>query len=185
MNVNQRALGENSLWRASDHPDIYPELSGEVTADLVIVGGGYTGCSAALHAAKSGARVVLLEAAEIGYGGSGRNAGLVNAGLWLSPDTVAKRLGEFEGERLNIALMQAPELVFSLINEHGIECDARRRGTLQCSHSKSGFEQLCSRLNEVAYRGGKVPLLSNHEARERVGTQHVHGALYDPGAGTI
>ncbi|HAW48843.1 MAG TPA: hypothetical protein DCX34_16690, partial [Roseovarius sp.] len=73
-----------SLWSASaEERFAAPDLQGERSADLAIIGGGYTGLSAALAAAEQGAEVVLLEAERVGHGGSGRNVGLVNAGLWL------------------------------------------------------------------------------------------------------
>ena len=71
-----------------------PPISGIEDADVVVIGGGYTGLSAALHLAQAGVDVLLLEAMEIGWGGSGRNAGLVNAGLWLDPDEVIRRVEE-------------------------------------------------------------------------------------------
>jgi hypothetical protein len=61
-------------------------LQGDLTADVVIVGGGFTGLSTALHLAEKGTRAIVLEGIEIGYGGSGRNVGLVNAGMWVMPD---------------------------------------------------------------------------------------------------
>ena len=63
------------------------------SADLAIVGAGFTGLSAALHAAEQGLSVQVIEARRIGHGGSGRNVGLVNAGLWLPPDQVRAALG--------------------------------------------------------------------------------------------
>ena len=85
-------------------------LSGTAEADVVIVGGGFTGFSAALHLAERGTRVVLLEGAEIGYGGSGRNVGLVNAGMWVMPDELPGVLGDLYGSRLLELLGNAPRL---------------------------------------------------------------------------
>ena len=89
-----------------------PKLNENLSADLVIIGGGYTGCAAALEAAKLGLNVVLLEANFCGFGGSGRNVGLVNAGLWLPPDKVEEKIGSASGEKLVDALSKAPEPVF-------------------------------------------------------------------------
>ncbi|WP_201788343.1 FAD-dependent oxidoreductase [Mesorhizobium sp. ORS 3428] len=92
-------LEDNSiLWRVSsrERSDASP-LDRDLTVDLVIVGGGFTGSSAALAAAEKGASACVLEAEIVGHGGSGRNVGLVNAGLWLPPDTVIEQMGEPAG----------------------------------------------------------------------------------------
>ena len=162
-----------------------PVYPGGKSVDLAIIGGGFTGCSAALRAAEQGLGVALLEAETIGHGGSGRNVGLVNAGLWLPPDTVCKTLGEGPGERLNQVLAGAPDLVFELIEQHGIDCEARRAGTLHLAHSAKGLSQLQGRLAQMQTRGAPVTLLSADETRARTGTGVFHGALHDPRAGTI
>ena len=122
--------------------------SGRVFADLLIIGGGFTGCSAALEATKLGARVVLLECEKIGFGGSGRNVGLVNAGLWLPPKKIISILGEKQGETLISALGSAPDLVFSIIEDNQIRCDPERNGTLHCAHSEKGVEYLIKRVKQ-------------------------------------
>ena len=87
-----------SLWdETSEEIFQASPMAADVTTDLAIVGGGYTGLSTALHAAEKGLETCVLEARQIGYGGSGRNVGLVNAGLWLPPQDVRAKLG---GERL-------------------------------------------------------------------------------------
>src|SRR5690606_20880584 len=112
------------------------------------VGGGYTGLAAALHLAEAGTAVTLLEAAEIGFGGAGRNVGLVNAGMWVMPDTLVETLGEARGEALLGLLGDGPRQVFDLIEKHGIACEAVRRGTLHCAVGKSGLEELRQRSEQ-------------------------------------
>lgn len=160
-------------------------LQGDETADIAIIGGGFTGCSAALEAAGQGARVTLIEAQTIGHGGSGRNVGLVNAGLWLPPDEVCKILGDEAGEHLNRVLAEAPEAVFKLIYQHDIACEAKRNGTLHLAHAAKGMSELETRHGQMAKRGAPVALLDAREAQARTGTEHVHGALHDARAGTI
>ena len=83
-----------NLWEnTSKEKELFPETPESQTADLLIIGGGFTGCSAALEAARQGAKVVLIESEKIGFGGSGRNVGLVNAGLWLPPKKINSILG--------------------------------------------------------------------------------------------
>ena len=183
MRMNE-ALGP--LWRASSAEAFHAApLQGARDVDLAIVGGGYTGLSAALESALQGASVALLEAETVGHGGSGRNVGLVNAGLWLPPDDLCRILGEAAGEHLNSVLAAAPDLVFSLIAEHAIACEPVRNGTLHLAHARGGVDQLRARLGQMQARGAPVRLLDGSEVAARTGTQAFHGALFDPRAGTI
>lgn len=177
---------ELPLWRVTSREGVPgTPLSSDATVDLAIIGGGYTGCSAALHAAQQGASVCLLEAHEIGHGGSGRNVGLVNAGLWLPPDDVRKCLGQNTGDRLIDLLAQAPSDVFNLIEQHGIDCAPVRNGTLHCAHSSAGFRDLRNRHAQLTASGAPVELLAVSEAGQRTGSDAFYGALFDPRAGTI
>ncbi|WP_306150880.1 FAD-binding oxidoreductase [Roseovarius sp. MMSF_3281] len=178
--------GLSSLWSQSSTETFgASHLQGDDTADLAIIGGGFTGCSAALEAAAQGADVILIEAQGIGHGGSGRNVGLVNAGLWLPPDEVCQTLGAEAGEHLNRVLSEAPEAVFSLINQYGIACEPTRNGTLHLAHAPGAMTQLETRHDQMAARAAPVTLLDAAEARARTGTAQVHGALHDARAGTI
>lgn len=177
---------ESSLWHETCREQVdAPELVGDTKADLVIVGGGYTGCSAALQAARDGASVCLLEAGECGSGGSGRNVGLANAGLWLPPRQINAQLGEDMGTRLSAILAEAPDVVFGLIDEFDIDCEPVRNGTLHCAHAPGGMADLSNRHGQLVEMGAPVRLLSREEAVDRVGSTEVHGALFDPRAGTI
>lgn len=162
-----------------------PPLAGDLRVDLAIVGAGYTGCAAALAAAEKGASVAVLEAETIGFGGSGRNVGLVNAGLWLPPDDVERAMGAAPGARLIGALGQGPETVFDLIERYQIRCEARRKGTLHCAHKPSAMRDLEVRAAQWQARGAPVELLDAAAAQARVGSRAVHGALLDHRAGTI
>jgi len=177
---------EQSLWlkTCAEHVDSHP-LTRDLTVDLAVIGGGYTGCSAALTAAQEGASVCLLEAQEIGFGGSGRNVGLVNAGLWLPPDDIRAHLGHEAGGRLIDLLAAAPAEVFDLIDRHGIACDPVRNGTLHCAHSASGLRDLQSRHAQLTATGAPVELVSADQTAHRTGSTAFHGALFDPRAGTI
>ncbi len=175
-----------SLWRASSAERFEAgPLQAERTTDFAIIGGGYTGLSAALEAAGQGADVTLLEAETVGHGGSGRNVGLVNAGLWLPPDDLCRILGDAAGEHLNAVLAAAPDLVFSLIAEHAIACEPVRNGTLHLGHAERGIGQLRERLRQMRARGAPIRLLDAAEVAARTGTDAFRGALHDPRAGTI
>jgi len=176
----------HGLWRATaSSGPADPPLCARLEADVVIVGAGFTGCSAALHVAAAGRRPVVLEAAEIGFGASGRNVGLVNAGLWVMPDQLPAILGRTFGERLLRQLGEAPDLVFGLIQEHGIVCEAKREGTLHCAVGKRGLAEITERARQWQLRGADVSILDAAETVRSVGSNAYAGALLDRRAGTI
>ncbi len=175
-----------SLWDATAQPlDPLPALEGDVDAEVCIVGGGYTGLSTALHLAELGIESVVLEAEKVGYGGSGRNAGLVNPGVWLSPDEVVGILGEDAGERLNEGFRVGPNLVFDLIRRHGIECEAVQNGTIYLASSDKYLKKVKDRAEQMNRRGSKVVLLNREETATKLGIDDFLGGSLDTEAGTI
>ena len=176
----------DNLWRSSHQKEAqYPPLDQDTAVDLLVIGGGFTGCSAALEGARTGATVAVVDAATIGHGGSGRNAGLVNAGLWLPSDEIIEKLGPSAGTSLIEALGKAPDEVFALIERESIDCAATRNGTLHLAHAPSGLQDLESRFRQGNRYGAPLQLLDAEQARTRTGSDAFHGALFDPRAGTI
>ena len=176
----------HGLWEASaPAAPPAPPLREAIEVDVAVVGAGFTGLSAALHLAEAGRSVAVLEAAEIGFGASGRNVGLVNAGMWVLPDLLPQRLGATHGERLLRLLGDAPSLVFDLVARHGIDCEAVRRGTLHCAVGESGLAGLRTRAEQWQRLGAPVRLLDAAETAARVGTAAYTGSLLDLRAGTI
>ena len=153
--------------------------------DVVIVGGGYTGLSTALHAAERGLHCQVIEAEHIGFGGSGRNVGHVNPGVWLAPDKVMKLLGAVHGQRFLRIFSDAPQTVFDLIEKHQIQCEATRNGTIHAAHSSSGFRELAGRHEQWKRLGAPVELLGKKDIADRIGTNWYCGGLLDRRAGTI
>ncbi len=177
----------DNLWEktAVSPPATKILASAQSTYDLVVIGAGFSGCSAAITARDLGASVAVFEAKTVGYGGSGRNVGLVNAGLWTPPDEIEATIGKREGTHLYECLSAAPDQVFSLIDRLNIECQARRNGTLHCAHATSGLSDLKNRMKQLRARGAPVELLDAHATSHRVGSERFKGALFDPRAGTI
>ncbi len=154
-------------------------------ADVAVVGGGITGLSTALHAAQSGAAVVLLEAEEPGFGASGRNGGQVNPGLKLDPDTVERDFGADLGRRMNALAGTAPALVFDLVKRHGIACDARQNGTLRAAvHARhaAAIRETCAQLER---RGAPVELLEGDALARATGTDRYACAMLDRRGGDL
>jgi glycine/D-amino acid oxidase-like deaminating enzyme len=176
----------HGLWEktAPAAPGTGP-LEGDMVVDVAIVGAGYTGLSAALHLAEVGKSVAVLEAVEIGFGGAGRNVGLVNAGMWVMPDVLIETLGEVYGKRLLHLLSNGPKEVFELIARHAIACEATPRGTLHCAVGSNGLNQIKQRAAQWLRHGVTLDVLSAAEAADKTGSAAYAGALLDMRAGTI
>ena len=127
----------------------------------------------------------MIEAQQIGFGGSGRNVGLVNAGLWLPPQDVRAAMGERHGPRL-WSFGDGPDYVFSLIERHQIRCEATRTGTIHAAHAPAGLRDLARRAgaNGSDGRAGR-DAGCREAAAAALGTDVYVGGLLDHRAGTI
>jgi glycine/D-amino acid oxidase-like deaminating enzyme len=175
----------HGLWAKTAPPFETSRIEGSAVTDVVVIGGGYTGLSTALHLRQLGVQVVVLEAVDIGFGGSGRNVGLVNAGLWVRPQEVIRSLGQHYGERVLGLLGDAPSLVFELILQHSIQCEATRAGTLHCAVGPPGAIELEQRYVQWSQLGAPVELLNATESAAKIGSTAFAGALLDRRAGTV
>jgi glycine/D-amino acid oxidase-like deaminating enzyme len=183
MNGDPRSHG---LWEASAPPSPHTTpLSEHAVVDAAVIGGGFTGSSAALHLAQAGASTMALEAFDVGFGGSGRNVGLVNAGMWVMPSVILQELGADHGNRLITLLGDAPSVVFELVERHHIDCQAVRKGTLHCAVGSAGIAEITERARQWRERGAPVELLDAQQTRCLTGTDAYRAALLDSRAGTI
>ncbi|RDL50925.1 Gamma-glutamylputrescine oxidoreductase [Ensifer sp. M14] len=175
-----------NLWHATAPaaPETRP-LGRDLTTDVAIIGGGFTGLSAALHLAEKGVTATVIEAKMIGFGGSGRNVGLVNAGMWVKPDDLIATLGADAGNRLLGELGDGPAMVYALVEKHGIACEAVRNGTLHMAVGAEGLKDISDRETQWKKRGAPVEVLSAERATTLSGAEGFSGALLDRRAGTI
>ncbi|WHP69825.1 NAD(P)/FAD-dependent oxidoreductase [Phaeobacter inhibens] len=129
-------------WYAATATPLAPfaPLQGEARADVCIVGGGYTGLSAALHLAEAGRSVILLEANRVGFGASGRNGGQLGSGQRMEQDGLESLMGEPDAAKLWSLAEDAKDLVKSLIARHGIDC-----------HLKPGIAHACFSKSDVSH----------------------------------
>jgi gamma-glutamylputrescine oxidase len=114
----------DSYYAASAHPAPHrPALTGDVEADVCVVGGGIAGCATALFLAERGYRVVLLEGNRIAFGASGRSGGQAIVGYACSQDTLAAQVGPADARKLFDITVDALDLVKALVERHRIDCD--------------------------------------------------------------
>jgi gamma-glutamylputrescine oxidase len=161
-------------------------LSEDLETDICIVGGGYTGLSAALHLARSGASVVLLEANRVGWGASGRNGGQVGAGQRLDPLDLQKLVGGDKARKLWDLAVEATDLVRALIDEHRIACDYRP-GVLhtvikpgEASHLREYVEHI-----RTEYGHDQATFVDKAELRGMLGTDLYSAGVLDKSAGHL
>ena len=161
-----------TLWHAtSATAPRYPAVQGEVEADLLVIGGGFSGLSTALNAAQAGIRVVLVEANRIAWGATGRNAGFVVPNFAkVDPDDIRASLGE-PAERLIRMAAGSADLVFDLIRRHAIACDALQSGWIQPSHSAAALQRAQGRVRQWAALGRPAELL------DAVGVERLTGVI--------
>jgi gamma-glutamylputrescine oxidase len=112
-----------SYYAASSSAPPRSALRGDLQADIAVVGGGIAGCSAALHLAQRGYRVVLLEGRSVGYGASGRSGGQAIFGLAASQKTLISQVGRDDARRLFDLSIEALDVTQSLIRNFHIDCD--------------------------------------------------------------
>ncbi len=177
----------SSLWTdtAIDTP-ITPSLKEERRADAIVIGGGYTGLSAALHLAERGADAVLLEAQTAGFGASGRNNGqVIPTYTRHSPDDVVREFGPEQGERMNAWVAGSADLVFDLIRRHGIDCDAAQNGWLQPAHAISRMAGVQAKHDQWAARGAPVEMVDRDRTAELTGSPIYHGGWLHRSGGHI
>jgi gamma-glutamylputrescine oxidase len=170
-----------SYYVATAHPGpTGAPLTGEVLADLVVIGGGCTGLSAALHAAERGLSVVLLEGGRIGWGASGRNGGQMIPGLRKSAAELTRAYGPERASALFHLALEARTLVLDLIARHGVACDLKTTGHLLAAVKDSDLRDMDEEAECLA-RVMDYPhaeRLSADQAREQVDAPY-HGGLLD------
>jgi gamma-glutamylputrescine oxidase len=177
----------SSYYAATANPWIDgPCLTGEIETDLVVVGGGCTGLSTALHAARSGMSVVVLEAGKVGWGASGRNGGQMIPGLRKSAVSLVEAYGRERAKALLDVAFEARDLVTGLIAEYAIACDLKTTGHLLGAAKSTDPRWMEAEAECLAgvMNYPHVSLLSAVEARAQVDTPY-HGALLDRAGGHL
>ncbi len=150
------------------------------SVDVAIIGGGYTGLSAARTLAKRGARVVVLEAETIGWGASSRNGGMVLTGLKLPMQMVIKRYGRELAKRLFQCSLDSIDTVEQIVREEKINCGFARTGHLLAANKPKHFDALKDEVEFMAKEyGHNVRLVPPGEMQSEIGSEAYHGALVD------
>jgi glycine/D-amino acid oxidase-like deaminating enzyme len=175
-----------SLWAATaiDGPQC-PQLEGDITAEVVVIGAGFTGSSAALHLAENNRDVVVVDAGPPGVGASGRNGGQVVPAMKRTLEQVQQVWGTEKGAALYKVIASAPDLVFDLIHRHDIDCHPVRTGIIQPAYSKTSLDYLRSFGRYHAGVGAPVEFLDRQQTSELLGSDYYLGGFIDKRGGSV
>jgi len=163
-----------------------PAVPANERADVCVIGGGYTGLSAALHLAESGARVILVEAERIGFAASGRNGGQIHSGHRKSQAELEAWLGKQHARDLWDLAQEAKATVRGLIERHEIDC-ALKSGLIIAAHNAqalSGLADETAHLN-ADYGYEDVRMLDAAEIASQLSTSIYPGGQLDAGGGHL
>jgi gamma-glutamylputrescine oxidase len=164
-----------------------PKLEGDLTADVVVIGGGYTGLHAALNARARGFSVILLEAGRIGWGASGRNGGQMIPGWRKGGAELVRAFGQAKAKQLFDLALEARTATLNAITEHNIECDLCTNGHLTLAAKRADLawmrEETETLERVMNYPNARV--LSAAEARAQVDVPGAHGGLLDAYGGHL
>lgn len=177
---------ENSLYRreAPIGPD-FPVFKTSGRAGIVVIGGGLTGLSTALHLAEQGEDVAVLEAETVGWGASGRNGGQLNPGLKYDPSWFIEAFGEERGQALIDFGWSTVDETSALIERLGLDCELRRKGTLRAVLKEADAAAVRKTFEDMASRGMPVDWLDRQGVAELVGHEHYTNAMLDRRGGDL
>src|SRR6202048_4147360 len=175
-----------SLWAAvtPPGPDL-PRLIGAAEADVVVIGGGFTGLSTALHLREAGVDVAIIEAMEPGWGASGRNNGQVIPTLSRpDPEDIIAKHGA-AGERFVALLRDSASTLFDVARRYQIEAEQEQAGWVQPVHSPGRIKIAERRVRQWSKFGAPVELLSRDEVGKMLGSEAWFGGFWNKTGGHI
>jgi len=177
----------DSYYAATAEPGAQgPALDTDVRADVCVIGGGFTGLSAALNLAESGMRVVLLEAERIGFGASGRCGGLIGSGQRKDVLETEKQFGYPRSRLLWDFAELAKQEIRERVANHGIDCDLQK-GQLVGVHKQRyvGWAAEYADVLAERYAYPDTHALDADATRAMVATDTFLEGFFDPNAATI
>ncbi|MGV8916766.1 MAG: NAD(P)/FAD-dependent oxidoreductase [Pseudomonas sp.] len=176
-----------SYYAASSHPQPeHPRLMGELTADVCVVGGGFSGLNTAIELAERGFSVVLLEAQKIGWGASGRNGGQLIRGIGHGLEQFSKVIGNDGVRQMKLMGLEAVEIVRQRVERYQIDCDLTW-GYCDLANKPRDLAALAEDAAELSSLGYRhtLRLLQAEQMRSVVGSRRYVGGLVDMGSGHL
>jgi gamma-glutamylputrescine oxidase len=170
---------------AGERPE-YPALGGDLSVDVAVVGGGFTGLSAAAHLAQAGINVALVEAHRFGDGASGRNGGQMGTGQRYWAEDLEAEIGFERSKALFDLAEEAKAHLLDFTRQHGIEMDYTQ-GQISAAHKRRYVDDYKAHADIMGERYGyrHISYMDAAETAERLGTESYYGGIRDTGTGHI
>lgn len=163
----------------------YSALKGDTSADVIVVGGGLTGCRTALGLSEAGKSVVLIEQNDIGFGASGRSGGQCNPMWRQTPDDLAEQLGETYAENLVNTTLNAAKDLFDDIARFDVACDPEQNGWVQAAHTRSSRKSLARLASGWRAAGAEIDAVEGTDVETLSGSPAYRFALFHRQGGHV
>jgi glycine/D-amino acid oxidase-like deaminating enzyme len=171
---------EQNYWLTTVRMPAAPTQPLPESADVAIIGAGFTGLSAALALAKRGAKVVVLESETIGWGASSRNGGMVLPGLKLGVNKLISMYGRELTRRMYVASLETIDAVERVIKEENIACDFSRSGHLEVACKAAHFDDYARQVEVIAREfDHQMRIVSRDQLRSEIGSDIYYGGMVD------
>jgi len=177
-------IKEHNFWLttvempATDGARALPE-----TADVAVIGAGFTGLSAARRLAKAGAKVTVLEGETIGWGASSRNGGMVLPGLKLGVNQLISMYGRERTQRMYAASVASIDCVERIVREENIACDFARCGHLEVACKQAHFDDYARQVEVIRREfNHELKIVPRSELRSEIGSDIYYGGMVDEGS---
>ena len=174
-------IQERNYWLTTvemprtDAPRTLPD-----TADVAVIGAGFTGLSAARTLAKKGARVVVLESESIGWGASSRNGGMVLTGMKLGVNQLLSMYGRERTQKMYAASLASIDCVKQIVHEESIACDFSCCGHLEVACKQAHFDDYARQVEVIGREfHHELKIVSREELRSEIGSDIYFGGMVD------
>jgi glycine/D-amino acid oxidase-like deaminating enzyme len=173
-------LQELNYWLTTVEMPAPPPHSLPESADVAVIGAGFTGLSAALALAKRGAKVVVLESETIGWGASSRNGGMVLTGLKLGANKLISAYGRDLARRMYAASLETIQCVERIVKEENVACDFARTGHLEVACKQAHFDDYARQVEVIAREfNHHLRIVPRGELRSEIGSDIYYGGMVD------